>query len=185
MNKLLVGLVLFSLFCIPALAGDTPKAEVYGGYQFLRHPGGDGYSAFTYNGFAAAVEGNVKSYLGIVGEFGFVRKTWGDGSFSETENVVPFLFGPRFSYRAGKARVFAHYLLGATHYSDTYDGTTYTNTNFTQAIGGGLDIAINKTISVRPAQLDLVVVKWTDSGVSNWEKNFRYSGGIVIKFGGK
>lgn len=183
MNKWLVGLVLFSLFCIPALAEDTPKAEVYGGYQFLRHPGGEGYSAFNYNGFAAAIEGNVKSYLGIVGEFGFARKTWDE--YSETENVVPFLFGPRFSYRAGKARVFAHYLLGGIRYSDTYAGTTYTNTNFSQAIGGGLDIAISKMISVRPAQLDLVTVRWADSGVTEWENSFRYSGGIVIKFGSK
>jgi len=186
MNKLLVGLVLFSLCCLPALAADTPKAEVYGGYQFLRHPGGADYSAFNYNGFTTAVEGNVKSFLGIVGEFGFARKSWDYGEgYTETENVIPFLFGPRFSYRAGKSRFFVHYLLGAIRYSDTYDGSTYTNTNFSQAIGGGLDIAINKMISIRPAQIDLVTVRWKDSEVTDWENNFRYSGGIVIKFGSK
>jgi hypothetical protein len=182
MNKLLVVLVLFSLCCIPALAADTPKAEVYGGYQLLRHPGGDGYDAYKLNGFLASVEGNVKPFLGIVGEFGYVRKSWDYGEgYSETENFSTFLFGPRFGVRAGKVRVFAHYLLGGIRYSDSYGGTDYNETHFAQAIGGGLDITLNKMISIRPAQMDLVSIKWTDS----WEKAFRYSGGIVFKFGGK
>jgi len=179
MNKLLVGLLLLSVLCIPALAEDTPKAEVYGGYQLLRHPGGDGYDSYRLNGFLAAVEGNLKPFIGIVGEFGYARKAWDD--YGETESFSTFLFGPRFGYRAGKVRVFAHYLLGGLRYSDTYDGGDYKESRFAQAIGGGLDLTVNKMISIRPAQIDLVAIKWSDG----WEKAFRYSGGIVIKFGSK
>jgi Outer membrane protein beta-barrel domain len=193
MNRLLAGLVLLSFFCLPALAEDAPKAEIFGGYQLLRHGSGtdgeDAYDSFNYNGFLTAVEGNVKPYFGIVGEFGYVRKTWDDSYGSYKEKVSSFLFGPRFGYRAGKVRVFGHYLLGATRFAwdETYtEGSgSGSDSNFSQAIGGGLDIAVNKTISIRPAQLDLVSVRWSEGASSSWENLLRYSAGVVIKFGGK
>lgn len=182
MRKLLLAIALLSLVCIPALAQDAPVAEVYGGYQLFRHPGGDGYDGYNLHGFLASVEGNLKPYFGIVGEFGYNRKTWDE--YNETETFSSFLFGPRFGYRAGNFRVFGHYLLGAVRYSADWDGDDYSDTNFGQAIGGGVDISLNNMISIRPAQLDMVSVKWPDND-GGWENHFRYSAGVVIKFGSK
>ena len=69
-----------------------------------------------------------------------------------------------------------------SHYKDEYDGENYTDNNFTQAIGGGVDIVLNGMISVRPAQIDMVSIHWTDGEYSEWENHFRYSGGVVITF---
>ena len=184
MKKLLVAIALCSLFCIPVLAQDTPKVEVYGGYQLLHHGGGtygeDVYPSYNFNGFLAAVEGNLKPFFGVVGEFGYNRKSWDE--YNETESFTSYLFGPRFGYRTEKFRVFGHYLLGGSHYKDEYDGENYTDNNFTQAIGGGVDIVLNGMISVRPAQIDMVSIHWTDGEYSEWENHFRYSGGVVITF---
>ena len=177
----LVGILV--LMSMPLFAQDVAKAEVYGGYQLLRHPGGEGYDSYMINGFLASVEGNVKPYFGIVGEFGYGRKSWDE--YNETENFTTFLFGPRFGYRTEKFRVFGHYLLGGLRYSDSYDGESYSDSNFAQAVGGGIDITVNKMISIRPAQIDMISIKWSDGDYSEWENVFRYSGGIVFKFGSK
>lgn len=181
MKKLLIALALCSLFCIPALAQDTPAVEIFGGYQMLRHPGGDGYDSYILNGFLASVEGNLTPYFGVVGEFGYNRKSW-DGA---TESFATYLFGPRFGYRAGNFRVFGHYLLGGSHYSyeispELYESSGTAN-NFTQAIGGGVDISLGKHFAIRPAQIDMVSIKWSDLD-GGWENHFRYSVGAVIKF---
>ena len=182
-------MALFSLFCIPALAQDTPVGEVYGGFQLLRHPGGDNFDSYFLKGFLGAFEGNINSYLGVVGEVGHVRKSWDEEDFSENENFTPFLFGPRFGYRTERVRVFGHYLLGgiryAYSYSDSFEDFSASGTQFSQAVGGGVDIALNDTISIRPAQVDVVMVRWSEGDFTEWENLFRYSGGIVIKFGSR
>jgi hypothetical protein len=182
MRKFLIALTLFGLFGIPALAQDIPMGEVYGGYQFSRHPAGvDGdvpYDAYLLHGFLTSFEGNVKPYLGVVGEFGYNRKTW-DNNWTETFDT--FLFGPRFSYRKDKFRVFGHYLIGAIRYASPAGN----DTNFGSALGGGVDFPVGQRFSIRPAQLDVVSIKWSNAGISEWENEFRYSVGFVVKFGSR
>jgi len=188
MKKLLVVIAVFSLFCIPALAQDAPKVEVFGGYQLV-HDSGENFDldGFSYHGFTGAVEGNLASFLGIVGEFGYFRHTESAGGESATLSGIPFLFGPRVGYRGGKFRVFGHYLLGATRYSldTTFEDFDWdwSETYFTQAIGGGIDIVLTDIISIRPAQIDLLSVRISEGGMSDWSNYFRYSGGVVFTFG--
>lgn len=199
MKKFLVGLVLLCLLSIPAIAQDVPKFEVFGAYSLLHDGGNDdlGTSSMTMNGFAAAFEANVHRNIGIVGEFSFYQKTesWTEQDYTGDcrWRHMPFLFGPRFNYRKDKFRVFGHYLLGAvkSSYLDKGDDGTvwedWSDTNFGQAIGGGMDIVLNKTISIRPAQVDWLSVKISDSGegysIDTWNHSFRYSAGVVFTFG--
>jgi opacity protein-like surface antigen len=202
MKRLVVVLALLSLLSIPAFAGDAPKFEIFGGYSLI-HSGEVeelDLCALTYHGFSAAVEGNVKPYLGIVGEFSFYQKTTSETmsedsyeyGYEEKLRHFPILFGPRVGYRGDKFRVFAHYLLGFAkttwdykewdeYYDDEYSESD-SDTNFSQAIGGGVDIVVNDMLSIRPAQMDLLSIKVSD-GDSYWINSFRYSGGIVLTFG--
>ena len=52
MQKLLVLIVFLGLLSFPLVAQDYPKAEVFGGYQFL-HSEGE-----KFNGWNASVTGN-------------------------------------------------------------------------------------------------------------------------------
>ena len=187
MKKLLVAVAVLSLFCIPALAQDTPKVEVFGGYQYIRDTGGLFIDGLSYHGFSAAVEGNVASFLGIVGEFGYFRHTESAGDESATLSGMPFMFGPRVGYRGERFRVFGHYLLGGTRVSlDTTPSdpdAEGSETFFSQAIGGGIDLVLSDIISIRPAQFDYLSVRFTEGDMSRWENHFRYSGGVVFTFG--
>ncbi len=163
MRKLLLAVALFGLFCMPLFAQDAPKTEVFGGYQMLH-----AYDT-TVNGFTGAVEGNINQNVGIVGDFGFGRK---DGA-----NFYSFLGGPQFSYRAEKFRVFGRALFGGAK-----TAMVDTETHFALAFGGGVDIAMNEMISFRPAQFDIVKVKYP--GVWS-EAIVRYCAGVVFKLGSK
>jgi opacity protein-like surface antigen len=219
MNRLFVAVVLCFVFCIPMYARDYPKAEIYGGYQLIvddelvediTYSGTsvfDGYERL--HGFNAALEYNIKSWLGVVGEFSHGRTSPSLGNITEfapypqfsTEyrrNQTSFLFGPRFSYRNGRFRVFGHALLGgnrvsrgSTHISlyedgskNVYDyGQSYTD--LATAFGGGLDISLGKFISIRPAQLDLFsTYRSYDTHHKEYNQyQLRYSAGVVFKIG--
>lgn len=195
MKKLLVVVALLSLFSIPALA-ETPQAEVYAGYGLLHDTG------ITAHGFQAALEGNINDFFSIVGEFGFATKDITDeanllldifgisGTVDDADlRSFTFLAGPRIGYRAEKVRPFAHVLFGIHRIggSFTVDGSSesgYLN-NFGMALGGGMDVVVNDTISIRPAQFDVLMSRFSADGFSLWESLIRYSGGIVFKFGSK
>ncbi|MBN2242361.1 MAG: outer membrane beta-barrel protein [Acidobacteria bacterium] len=215
MKKLLVAAALFSLFCLPALAADAPAFEIFGGYSLIHTMDNDklDLSSQTAQGFIAAVEGNVHPNFGIVGEFGFYQNTEsGVESYNGFEGIpsalpyeygweektrhYPILFGPRVSYRGDTVRVFAHYLLGFAKttwdwkYWEEYEGYyeetgSEGDTNFAQAVGGGIDISLNDTFSIRPAQVDWVSIRVSGDGDSTWINGIRYSGGIVIKLGSR
>jgi hypothetical protein len=88
-----------------------------------------------------------------------------------------YLFGPEFSHRSKNFRPFAHVLFGFTQvdmhkidvtetYSNSYPGNIYSDvyvysgslksTSFSMAMGGGVDITINKRVSLRLPQLDYI-----------------------------
>jgi len=155
MKKLLVAIALAGLFCVPAFAQDVPKAEVYGGFQFL-------IDDPQPMGFTGAVEFNLNEKVGIVGQFGLLRK-YGISTYE-------FVGGPRFGYRGDKVRVFFHALAGGFN-------TPY-KTYFVVSPGGGLDININKNVAIRAAQVDALMFFQDD-----FEMDLQYSGGIVFKIG--
>lgn len=173
MKKLLLSLAVTILCSIPALAQDIPRFEVFGGYSALVGNNGQG--------FIGAVEGNIigSSYrvrsgsyesvgIGIVGEFGFYDVEGGNSYY--------FMGGPRISYGWDYARFFCHFLLGGVNFRG--DDGIHNFTKFGKGFGGGLDFAINNTINIRPAQLDII----SDPTDIDSDIAFRYSGGVVFTF---
>jgi hypothetical protein len=56
---------------------------------------------------------------------------------------------------------------------------------FTMAVGGGFDLAINKRVTLRLAEMDYILTRYTNPFTStNNQNSFRYQGGVVVKFGG-
>lgn len=192
---------------MPAWAQDYAKAEIYGGYQRIIDDQltenityGSAVAIDSYtrlNGVSASFEYNVKSWLGIVGEFGHGRSLLnlaGPVSSSDYKhNQTTYLFGPRIGFRSGRIRVFGHALFGgntehnwialrSTGESIEWGGYS---TEPALALGGGLDIPIGRRISIRPAQLDLLSIFSNDSHhhSGSTQYQFRYSAGMVISLG--
>ncbi len=131
MRNLLILGALILVAAAPVRAQDYPKAEVFGGYQYIRlNPGGA-----NCQGIGGSAAGNLNNWFGVVGDFGYCRVT---GLPSGTSaHAVNYLFGPRVTYRSyGKLTPFGHVLFGGQHFGVTGGGTANA---FAMALGGGAE----------------------------------------------
>jgi hypothetical protein len=178
MRKLFVLVALVVLVSGAAMAQEHPKAEIFGGYSFVRVNPGQGVSGENFpGGWHASIAGNVNNWFGIAGDF--------SGHYKEiagvSTNVHTFLFGPRISYRNNeKVTPFAHVLFGAARGS----GAGTSENAFAMAFGGGVDAKINDRFAFRVAQFDYVLTRFDGptSGTTANQNNFRFSTGIVFRF---
>ena len=131
------------------MAQDVAKVEVFGGYSWA---GGN------FHGWNSSVTGNVTRRLGIVADFSGHYGDELEGSILVKEDAHSFLFGPRFTFRRKKLGPFVYALFGATrfHQSATVSGQKFSasDTGFSSAFGGGLDIKVNDRIAIRSFQID-------------------------------
>lgn len=101
-----------------------------------------GYTIWN-NGVSASASRNVNKWLGFVGDFGVYR-----GHVPEVLTGETYMVGPRFSYRKFDRFIpFAQDLcfkglVGGSHFSESTGGITGGGSQFTFALGGGLDIGL-------------------------------------------
>jgi hypothetical protein len=191
--------------CLPLalMAQDAPKAEVFGGYSYLRSGNSN-----SFNGWEGQVTGNFSRYFGLTGDVsGSYRNEslstiTGTGvSGSVNQHLYNFLFGPTVTGRFGNHAVFGHALFGAARsslgggISIPIIGGVSTGvssaTAFAMALGGGFDLGLSPHFAIRPAQVDYLYTKFDaidalagglSTSSSGHQNNFRYSAGIVIRF---
>jgi opacity protein-like surface antigen len=174
-----IALALLVFSCV-AFSQDAPKAEVFGGYQYLRaNTGQSGISSLNLNGWNASLSGYFNRYFGIAADF---SGAYGSPTFlgvGVDTTVYTYMFGPvvRMTNNS-KFTPFAHALFGAGHIKGEVLGVSASDNAFSWAAGGGLDVNLNSKIAIRVAQADFLQTKF---GSDN-QNNFRYSAGIVFKF---
>src|SRR5258708_36696045 len=71
--RFFVLVISVGLLSLPLMAQDYPKAEVFGGYQYL-HLGGSG-TDINANGWNASLTGNFNSWFGVAADFSGAYKT--------------------------------------------------------------------------------------------------------------
>jgi hypothetical protein len=193
MRKLMLAVVVVGLLSLPLMAEDTPKVEVFGGYQYLHtgtiHISGVGNipnSSQGWNGWDASLRGNFNKHFGLEGDFSGTYATISHVSSS----VYTYAGGPAVSYDAGgKFNPFAHALFGGVHLTGSGFGVSAALNGFTMMFGGGVDAKVNKTISVRLIQADWLYYRFgsqTIKGVAiptiSQSNNVRIATGIVFTF---
>jgi len=167
MRKFVGLFLLLMLLAVPAFAQDYPKAELFGGYSFMRADTGVG-THYNANGWAAGLTGNANDWFGVAGYF--------SGHYKSGVKIYGFLFGPELSYRKNeKVRPFFHALFGGAHGS----GGGGSDNAFAMAYGGGFDVKANDKVAIRVAQFDYVATRF--GGV--FEHNYAFSAGVVFRFG--
>jgi len=184
MRKLFVIAALTLALPIIAQAQDSPRTEIFGGYSYLRLDE-DLNNDRDLNGWNASVTQNLIKWLGVTADF--------SGHYGSTSVFVvtggdlsaySFLFGPQFTLRKfGKFQPFGHVLLGVTRANLNSDvsGLSFSDTAFSLAAGGGLDIKVHDRLAVRLFQADYVLTRFNDENQSN----FRASTGLVLRLGKK
>jgi opacity protein-like surface antigen len=174
----LVAVCLLFISAIAVAADDAPKAEVFGGYSYLRCDMGGSDVSCNLNGWNTSVAFNAPKYFGIVADFG---GTYGTVEDTVDMKVHSFLFGPKFSVRKEKYTPFAQALFGVANSKTKVSGVSLGSENgFAMTLGGGLDFNVGKKMAVRVAPEYLMTRSEGESF-----NNFRLSAGIVFKLGNR
>ena len=207
MKKSIVLLGMVLLFALAAAAQDMPKMETFLGYTYVRANSATNIPAFSANGASGQFVYNFSKYFGGVLDLGAVHN--GDlGGFAIDSTAVNFLLGPRWSFRYSRITPYIEALFGGSYIAQSsrvssivstpttglapiVPGQPITSrlvasqTAFAMAIGGGLDIKINKNVSFRPIGLDYYMTRFQNlrSGNDNNQNNLRYTAGVNFTFG--
>ena len=189
----LLGLLFVSSVVVNAQEkAPTPQVEVGFTYGFARvNPGGNA-ADFTQNGGSGQVEYNINRVVGLVADLGAYHNGEING-FQVDNTTFTYLFGPRFNWRMSRFTPYVQTLVGGARFSASYDPTMAAppvaghQNGFATAIGGGLDIALTHSISLKPIQLEYLMtqVPLPFSQINHTENNLRYSAGVVLRFGSK
>jgi len=170
----LLGLIL--VLSLTAAAQDAPKAEVFGGYSYIRSDGE------SFHGWNASVAGNANNWFGIVGDFSGHYMSLDILGESFSTSIYTYTFGPRFSYRNNEKIVpFAHALFGGARLgaSTTVAGITVSDSEsgFASNVGGGLDWVASPSVAIRLIQADALIVRIAGSTSTDGRLSF----GVVFR----
>lgn len=184
-DSLAVVSLLVAITAAPVLwAQEEPsKLELYGGYDYVRFNinakvnGQPPSQTFNGNGGDGELVYSVNNWLGVLGDVGGV---WATNSINQGA-AIPYLFGPRVNVRHGLLTPFVQVLLGGVVTSSGIEQIGWQN-HFAMTAGGGIDVKLSKHFSIRPVQAEYFLTKIPD-GLNNRQNNFRFSAGIVFRFG--
>jgi hypothetical protein len=180
------AVLIFALGCFLPMAAvaqeNNPKVEVFGGYSYFRLNDPFEYTDLNLNGWSASLSANLSKWFGVVGDF--------SGHYGSPDvfgfrvpffdvNEHSFMVGPNLSYRSDRVTPFAHFLIGGTRASAGLFGLSYSRTALSAAIGGGIDLKVNRYFAVRAFQADYLMTRFYDER----QNNVRLSAGVVFLLG--
>jgi hypothetical protein len=204
------GIILLS--GMVAWAQEFPRVDVGVDYSYARYGPSSPYSqGHSLNGGGGELNVNINEYLGIKMDLqGYgsntttfniaPNSTFPAGAHGNVQgNLFTYLFGPQFKVRAHHIQPYAQLLFGGAHsnvYGNAYHticqplagGCTLSKAPaadaFAMDFGGGVDIPLGKHVTIRPAQIDYLLTRFTNpfTGTNN-QNNFRYSAGFLFSFG--
>jgi outer membrane immunogenic protein len=162
------------LLAMPAVAQDTPQAELSAGYSFLRIS--ESGSSSNFHGGSASIAGNVNNWFGVVFDAGGYHTN----ESGVSGHVFSYMFGPRISYRSSsRLTPFGQVLLGGARATASGGGASGSLNSFAAGVGGGLDVKATERIAIRVVQAEYIFTHF--AGVR--QNNARVSAGVVFRFG--
>jgi opacity protein-like surface antigen len=188
MKKLLALFAFVVLLALPTFAQDqTPVFEVGGGYQFRSF---DTQLAprLNENGGFFTADFNINRWLGMAAQIDITHTNQG---VNGTWNDYGFMFGPQI-YPLGHHRLtpFVHGLFGVSYISVFLPATpppnqqaaaTVTDNAFSYEVGGGLDWSLTRHVALRLPEADFEQQRFFGGNPN--QNNFKFSAGIVFRFG--
>lgn len=161
MKKLIGVAVLFCMTSMLAMAGEVPKPEVFGGYQFTSTDGG-----WHGNGFSTSANFYIWKGLGVTGDLG--------AAYGSSENLYTYTAGPVYSHPKGAFSPYVHALFGGAHAGAYGVGVGGAAMMF----GGGMDFGKHKLV-FRAVNVDWMMLRF--NGVTD-KNNVRANTGFLYRF---
>lgn len=193
MRKAIVVALLTLGLATASMAQENPKAEVFGGYSYLRTS--EGGVDLNSNGASGSFSFNPSAPLGLVADFGYYHASPNVSSLivvlpistDVSVNTFSYLFGPKLAIRSHeKVTPFVQALFGGAHQKTTVkvSGISVSDSEsaFAMALGGGIDVKATTNVAIRLVQAEYVLTKFTD-GDNNRQNSLRISAGVVFRFG--
>lgn len=169
--------VLIALLFVVAPLVQAQHLQVFGGYSYVRFRPMD--ASGNFNGWNISATAKMFKMLGATADFGQTNGTY---AFGIDNTLTTFLFGPEVRLRT-RVSPFAHALFGEAHVPN--GGVPHTD--FSWAIGGGIDIYAKKLIGFRLIQAEYLHTNF-DLGQSSFiflgthQENLRISTGLTLRF---
>jgi hypothetical protein len=161
MRKLIGVAALICLISMLGIAQETPKPEIFAGYQFTSTDGG-----WHGNGWNTAASFYFTNWLGATGDF--------SGVYGSSQSLYTYTFGPVVSTHKNNFSPFAHALFGGAHAG--YGGLG--DSGMTMLFGGGMDFGKGK-FAFRAVQVDWMILRF--EGVTD-KNNVRVNTGLTYRF---
>ena len=197
-----------------ATSAFAQRFEVFGDYTFLQynptinglnsralHGGGGGAQVNFAKIFGLKADiqgyGSTQTVVNVTSPIGTPLGIIPVGTYKSNATMFSYLFGPVIRIPARHVRPFGELLFGGVN-SNLYaqlnsavianggqlNSSGSTQHPFAMALGGGLDVVVNKHFSIRVGEVDWMLTRFTNIWTnSNNQNNFRYTGGAVFTFG--
>jgi peptidoglycan-associated lipoprotein len=174
-----------------ACLAQTAKAELGLNYNWMysNFPQG-GNSTFSMNGGSASLAWNLNRTWAVVGDVGAVHGAnvpiAGQGL-----TMTSYVVGPRYYYRRKSIRErqfftltpYGQLLLGGAHASGSLAGNIGGSSNaFAMKVGGGVELPLNRTVVLRPAQMEYLLTRFPNGG-NDRQNNFEFGVGVSFRLG--
>ncbi|PYU09442.1 MAG: flagellar motor protein MotB [Acidobacteria bacterium] len=164
----------------------VPRYEFGVLYDYVNFSPGGSFSNFNNHGATGAFTYNASRWLGLTAELGGYRfKNRDLNGTPVSGSIVSYLFGPRLNWRKFDYFVpFAEFLLGGSHGGAAIVGVG-SQSSFSVATGGGVDMILSKNFAWRVAQLDYYMTNFSGIGVGGnaRQDSFRAGTGLVYRWG--
>jgi len=128
------------------------------------------------NGWEATLEGKFLPWIGLVADVDGHYGSHNYGGINADIAAHNVLFGPRVSVQVQRFRPFAEFLVGVGHISRS-NGISDSDTNYAEAVGGGLDYRVLGPVAIR-GELDWINTHFYGEG----QNGVRFSTGIALHF---
>jgi opacity protein-like surface antigen len=187
-----VALIAFGVLCLSnAVAEDWPRYEASANYTFahfstdvgappLNANGGNLQFAFNFNKWVSGV-----AEVGAVRLSSFVDNTDFPGSSPQRDTILTYMVGPRLTFRQSRIAPYIQTLFGGASVLGSTLISNRAQAGFAMTAGGGLDVKVNRHVSLRALQVEYFSTLLDNLRVEGdkWQINLRASAGIVFTFG--
>jgi opacity protein-like surface antigen len=187
-----VALIGFGTVCLPnAVAQDWPRYEASANYTFTRFSTNDGAPPLNANGGTLQFAFNFNKWVSGVAEVGAARlSSFADdtdfpGLSPERDTILTYMVGPRLTFRRSRITPYVQTLFGGASLLGSSVISNRQQTGFAMAAGGGLDVKVNRHVSLRAFQVEYfstILDNFRLEG-DKWQIALRASAGIIFTFG--